>query len=438
MSLFSTLNTGASGLGASSLGLSVIGDNIANLGTTAYKSSGAAFADMLPQTIGGLAGTSQLGTGVIGNSVNTLFSQGSIESSSSSLDVALSGGGFFQVADGSDAYYTRDGSFFLDDESNLVTASGLNVQGYQAEGGNLSTVVGDLQIDAGPLPPQQTSTVSMDIELSPAFDGSDDLSGAALDGASETIEEIADTVDFATSVTIYDSLGQPHDMTLLFEKIGEGPDEWAWSAVVDAGEAGVGADGVALEIAEGSMQFDADGQLDPASFSQTLVSSPVFGSAAPFEFTLDLGADGAGSIVQTAESEDGEGSSTLIGVDQDGYASGQLSSVEVQEDGTLLGRYDNGEELVLGQLAIASFSAEGGLARLGGNLYGATLASGEAALGVAGEGGRGSTVGYALEGSNVDLEDEFVSMIETQRAYQANADVIRAADETLQELVNLV
>lgn len=430
MSLFSTLQTGASGMSTSSLGLGVIGDNIANLNTTGFKSGSASFADLIPQTIGGLAGPTQLGTGVIGNNVATYFSQGSIDGSSSAMDVAISGSGFFQVNDGQESYYTRDGSFFLDNDGYMVTASGLRVQGYQADGGVLSTIVSDIQLNNGPLPQVETSMVTADIELSPDNDTTAYLSALALDGNTELIEDVDALADFTTSVTIYDSLGQPHDVTLMFDQTGA--DTWEYYAMIDGGEVGL-TDGMALALTSGSMTFDTDGNLDLASFTESVVTTATFGGAAPFEFHLDVGqlAGMTGSITAAGAE------SSLIGISQDGYSTGQLLSVAVQDDGTILGQYDNGEELVLGQLAIATFSSEAGLDRVGGNLFQANLASGEAALGVPGSGGRGTTLGYALEGSNVDLEAEFVAMIQTQRAYQANASVIQTADETLQELVNL-
>lgn len=442
MSLFSTLNVGASGLGVSSSNLSVIGDNIANIGTVGFKSSTGMFADMIPQNVGGLAGPQTLGSGAIMNAIATSFGQGSIDGSSSSLDVAVSGAGMFQVNDGNESYYTRDGSFYMNADNFLVNAQGLTVQGFQATDGSLSSLISDIHIDTSPIPQIETSSVVLTAELAPQddttplFPTSASLDGAdpAFGGTALTIEEMAELADFTTSITIYDSLGQAHDATVMFEA--NGTNNWDYVVVVDGAEDG-GDSGFALALSSGSMSFNSDGSLDPATFTETVVNTPTFDGADPFSFTLDVGstvagAEGLGSITQAGTE------SSVSAITQDGQATGAMLGISVDADGQIVGQYDNGEELILGQLGLAMFPALAGLTRVGGNLFAATLGSGDPAIGVAGTGGRGSTVGYALEGSNVDLETEFVNMIQTQRSYSANAGVIQTVDETLQELVALV
>jgi flagellar hook protein FlgE len=231
---------------------------------------------------------------------------------------------------------------------------------------------------------------------------------------------------------VYDSLGNPHDVVVAFERVGES--DWKWSAVVPAGETNAGEGDAALEIASGDLTFDEDGKLASSTQSAGSKSWKWLG-AKSFAFDLNLGGgDAPGGVRMQNDSE----TSSVTSLTQDGASVGSLAGLSVDDTGSIIAQYTNGDEAVLGQLALATFSAEGGLVRTGGNMYAASPASGEPAVGAPGVSGRGSVVGYALERSNVDLEDEFVSMIQAQRSYQANAGIIRTADETLQELVNLV
>jgi len=445
MSLFNTLQTGASGLGVSGASLGVIGDNIANLNTTGFKRSRANFADLLPQGTFGLAGPQQMGRGAATSTISTQHSQGALSGSGNALDIAISGRGFFQVNAGSESFYTRDGSFGLDADGFVVNAGGYRLQGYNADGGVVSPVVGDLQIDQAPIAPQVTSEITLDLSFAPqdpsdpyATNLADAQAAGTLDGTSVDLTTFADSMDHSTSVTVYDSLGQPHDALVVFEETA--PGTWEYSMLIDASETDVAGaiEGGALEVMSGELSFDTDGQL-------TSVTQNVSGAAWSWPGadvwtpSLDLGLDPAtGNPTDGGVNINATDTSTTLAVSQDGYAQGTLNNLQVDDEGNILGRYTNGEEIVLGQLAIASFEAEGGLERSGGNLFRATMASGDPALGVAGTGNRGDTVGYALERSNVDLEQEFVSMIQAQRSYQANAGVVSTADETLQELVQLV
>jgi len=449
MSLFNTLQTGASGLGVSGASLGVIGDNIANLNTTGFKRSRANFADLLPQSTFGMAGPQQMGRGAATSTISTQHSQGALSGSGNALDIAISGGGFFQVNAGAESYYTRDGAFGLDADGFVVTQTGHRLQGYNADGGVVSPVVGDLQIDQAPIPPQVTSEITLDLSLAPTEPDdpaagtwnsalADAQAAGTLDGTSLDLNSFADDMDHSTSVTVYDSLGQPHDALVVFEQTGE--DTWSYSMLVDAGETDVAGaiDGGALEVMSGELTFDTDGQL--SSVTQNVSGAAwSWPGADVWTPSLDLGLDPAtGAPTDGGMNTNATDASTTLAVSQDGYAQGTLNNLQVDDEGNILGRYTNGEEIVLGQLAIASFEAEGGLERAGGNLFRATMASGDPAMGAAGTGNRGDTVGYALERSNVDLEEEFVGMIQAQRSYQANAGVVSTADETLQELVQLV
>ena len=441
MSLFSTLQTGASGLGVSGQSLGVIGDNIANLNTVGYKRNRASFADMLPENVAGLGGGSQLGRGVTNVGIASQFTQGSLESTGSPLDVALSGGGWFQVKDANgQPLYTRDGTFGLDEEGYVVTRTGLRVQGYNAIDNSISAVVGDLRLEDNPVPPQPTSSIALDVVLDPTTSNGVDYSALVLDGVATTLSDASDAADFTTSITVYDSLGRAHDVVVNFEQDPANPSSWNYSVVIDGGETDVAGAvaGAAFEIGSGTLTFDASGNLSANAYTPTTTAWTWPGSEA-FAPTIDLGLDPLGNTTEGSILNSGAGTgNTLSAISQNGFSVGNLASIAVDEEGVVMGRYTNGEEIPLGQLAVALFEAESGLQRLGGNLYRASRESGDPAIGRAGAGGRGSVVGYALERSNVDLEDEFVDMIRAQRSFQANAGVIRTADETLQELVNLV
>jgi flagellar hook protein FlgE len=444
MSLFNTLRTGASGLGVSGTSLGVIGDNIANLNTTGFKRSRANFADLIPVGTIGLSGPQQIGRGAATSTISSQMSQGALSGTGNALDVAINGRGFFQVSNGADSYYTRDGSFGIDADGFMVNQTGLRLQGYNADGGIVSPVIGDLQIDQAPLPPQVTSAIDLDLSLAPqdasqpySTDLVDAQTAGTLDGTSIDLNTFAADMDHSTSVTVYDSLGQPHDALVVFEE--SGPGTWNYSMLIDAGDTDVAGaiEGGALEVMSGTLTFDTQGQL--SSMTQAVSGTAwTWPGSDPWTPTLNLGLDPAGVETSGGVNINASGDSTTLAVSQDGYAQGTLNNLQVDDEGNILGRYTNGKEVTLGQLAVASFEAEGGLERAGGNLFRATLASGDPAMGVAGTGNRGSAMGYALEGSNVDLEDEFVDMIQAQRSYQANAGVVSTVDETLQELVQLV
>jgi flagellar hook protein FlgE len=440
MSLFSTLSTAASGLGIAGTRLSVIGDNIANINTIGFKSSRPQFADLVSRDSMGLAGPSQIGTGGAVDTVSIQFGQGAITESENALDVAISGNGFYTVSDTSHEfdYYTRDGQFFVDSSGYIVNAGGYRVQGYNATDGNLTTIVDDLQIDSGALAQQATTELELSAILSSDADFSDtpiDSGTFTLDGNTDTIDDVAQGADFATSVTVYDSLGAAHDATILFER--ESATDWGWYAIVDGGEVGE-TDGMAFEISSGSMVFDADGEL--STFTQTDVSAATpwnFVGADDLTIDFEFGVDGAGD--ENGGSVRGvSGPSAVTSVNQDGYGTGDLIQLSVTQQGIITGTYTNGEDLTLGQFVLADFPSYLGLKRTGHNLFQSTTDSGDPAIGAPSTGPRGSLISFALEQSNVDLEDEFVDMIQSQRTYQANARVITTTDGTLQELVQLL
>lgn len=445
MSLFSTMNTAASGLGVSSSSLAVIGDNVANMNTTGFKSTRSEFADYLPQDVFGLAGPSQVGKGAGVNNLQTMFGQGALNTSQNPLDMAISGDGFFVVSDGVSDFYTRSGEFYLDDDGFVVTAQGGRLQGYNVDNnGTLGATVGDLQLDLDPVQPAATTAITLTATLDADTPVTGGVAGLTLTGgaAADTLEDAANAADFATSVTTYDSLGVAHEVTMLWEYAGA--NAWNWYAVVDGGEldsaalAGASVPGNAYQIASGTAEFDGSGQLTVFTEAQTSVGDPwAFNGADPGDITFDFGLDAAG-LATDGRVRMLAGTSSVSGVSQDGYPPGDLVGLSTEIDGTITGRYSNGQEYTMGQVVLARFPANAELERTGNTLFRATIGSGDPAIGVAGTGGRGRIAGNSLEQSNVDLEREFVNMITSQRSYQANARMIDTANSTLQELVQLV
>ncbi len=449
MSLFSTLNIGASGLSASSIAIAVIGDNVANINTTGFKSARPTFAVGSPHPLGTLSGVAQLGQGVALDNIATNMTQGSLEATESALDIAITGKGFFQVMDDNkNDFYTRDGTFYLGQDGYLKTSQGHVLQGFGVHDNQLGATLGDLSISTAPIPQSETSEIAIETILSAAAEWDADGDGVAdtpyanslKDGtaAGATISALSTDADFATSTTIYDSLGVAHDLTIFFERISDS--DWTWSSVVDGAEVDFGTnfgdEGFAFEVASGTLSFDSDGEL--TNFTTTNTATPwSFEGANTPAIDYKFGLDTAGLEIEGETRMAGQISS-VSSMSQDGYAVGNVLNVLVEADGTIVGSYSNGEELILGQVAIALFAAEGALQREGGNLYRSTRGSGPPAMGEPNTAGRGKLTSYALEKSSVELEDQFVMMMQAQRSYQANARVVNAANDTLQELVNIV
>ncbi len=426
MSIWTSLYTGASGLQAHGDAIGTVGDNIANVSTVGFKSGRASFEDVL----GGTAPNGQrFGNGVRLAGVNTQFGQGSLQQTGAKMDLAIRGNGFFTVTGNHDGipgnYYTRDGQFHLDNSGTVVNNDGLKLQGYNIDAsGNLSATVGDLVI-GGQSAPNPTTAVNMAVNL---------------DSASTTPALPFDplnpgtTSNFSTSTTVFDSLGAPHRADVFFRANGGGA--WDWHAMVDGGELTGGTPGQPTEIATGQMTFTTDGKLDTetpgASAANFLNATP--GQAIVFDFgdaiTTDAGT-GVGGTTQFA------GASSVTGVDQNGFGAGELVDVLIADDGTMRGVFSNGQSRDMARIALANFQSEDGLARAGSQLFLETPDSGQALIGAASTGDRGAVSAGALEGSNVDLGNELVTMIAFQRAFAANSKTVTTADEMLQEITNL-
>jgi flagellar hook protein FlgE len=413
--MIGSLFAGISGLSANSTAMTVIGDNIANVNTTAFKSNKSSFANVLSQSLGGSA-TGGIGRGVEFWGVSPSWSQGSVENTANATDMAINGKGFFMVEDESgSAFYTRAGEFSFDKDGDLVNPDGLYVQGY-----TVSSLAADGTITLGPIeninvpgestaPPQATTTSTLDINLD---------AGAAVN----------DT--YSSTQTIYDSLGNAIPLTLTFTKTAAN----AWIANVSVPTGTVSDPTTDIGITNANFTFDGSGNLllpgtDP-SITLTNLANGAAGIAINWDLFDSAGAAN-GDLTQYAAA------STTNFNTQNGYAAGNLRGVSVDEKGFVTGVYSNGQLSPLYQVVLAEFPSYFGLSKMGKNLYAESRASGQAMTGVPLSGSLGSISPSAIEMSNVDLAQEFVKMITTQRAFQANSRVITTSDEILQELISL-
>ncbi len=399
---------GLSGLNAAAKNLDVIGNNVANANTVGFKGSQALFADVFANSIGGSGGTGA-GIGVSVSGVQAAFTQGNITTTNSPLDIAINGDGFFRLDTNGSITWSRNGQFHLDKDGYIVNPTGDKLTGYTVN--SLGQIVpsnpSPLQISTANFPPQATATSEMVLNL---------------DSREPTIAipfNINDSTTYnkASSMTVYDSLGNPHAFGTYYVKTG--PGAWRVEGAVD---------GVVLAAPLGTLTFGTTGAIaSPPTTLPFAVSVPLTnGATTPFPFTLDF--------TGTTQYGSGFGVNTLK---QDGYTSGRLSGFGVGSDGTVTGRYTNGQSRTLGQLVLGSFPNPNGLQPLGNNLWGDTSTSGEATLGSPGSGNIGVVQSGAVEESNVDLTKELVNMITAQRVYQANAQTIKTQDQILSTLVNL-
>ncbi len=421
MGLSSTLYTGISGLKANSEAMSVTGNNISNSNTVGFKSSSTLFSDVLSASISSASGSSQVGRGVQISSVSNNFSQGSFQSTSSATDLAIEGEGFFMVSatDSEEVLYTRNGSFSFDSDGYLVNDAGYQVLGKtydengELSGGDPTSIFVDFDTQ---IPANDTSTLTLTTNLDA---GSDIITAFDIDNAD-------DTSNYSTSTQIYDSLGDTHLVTTYFTKTAD--QTWEWHMVVDSSELDTTAAATDLtEIGSGTLTFDSDGNLTSGGSGATT-------TAGILDWTN--GADAAQEIEMTFDTTQFSSSSVVISQDQNGYGPGEVVDVSIDDSGNVVASYSNGENINIAMLTLATFNNAGGLCKEGGSLYSATSASGTASVGVAGA-SQGYIYTSSLELSNVDLAQEFVSMITIQNGYSASSKVITTTDEMLQELINL-
>jgi flagellar hook protein FlgE len=431
MSLMTALYSGASGLEANSTELSIVGDNIANANTIGFKGSRAAFADAMAQNLIGSGGGSggQRGLGVKLQMVQKILTQGSLVNTGVTTDLGIEGNGYFTVKgekNGQDGmFFTRAGQFTVDKAGYLTNLSGMRVQGYTANDvGVISAAsVGDLLIGEASAAPKPTSGIAIKANLQ---------SDAVVPVAAWDPALPSEGSNHVSSTTIYDSLGKAHQVDVYFRKTAEGA--WDWHAMTDGGNLAGGTPGTPSEIAGGNLAFDAEGKL--TSETQASNFTPA-GAVSPQAVVFDMGdptstaGTGLEGITQFAAP------SATSFMNQDGYDSGLLVRVNIDNTGTVVGVFTNGLTRPLGQVALATFEAPDQLARVGENLLAQTRTSGVATIGTPGSADRGALVAGTLEQSNVDMASEFIRMIAAQRGFQANSKTLTTADQLLAELMTI-
>jgi flagellar hook protein FlgE len=414
--MFTSFSTALSALNATSTAIDVVGNNLANMNSTGFKASEMSFSDLVTQSLGAGLGTTQVGFGTATPITLRDFSQGAIQTTGGLLNGAISGQGFFVVQDptSGNQEYTRAGNFQTDADGNLTTANGCYVQGWTANASGVIDTngpVSNIVIPVGSLqPPVATTTVNADLNLN---------SSAAVGST------------FSMPVTIYDSLGTSHVLTLSFTNTGT--NSWSYTASLPSGDL---VDPTTAQVATGSLVFNSDGTLDltqtttPVTFQMpALADGATSGNTITWNLT---DANGAGSITQFDQPSASSSSS------QDGQAASELVNVGLGNGGTILAQYSDGQQVTVGEVALASIRNPDTLVALGNNNFGLSEASAAPNIGVAGTGGRGSIQGGSLEASNVDIATEFTNLIVYQRGYEANGKVVTTADQLSQDTINLI
>ncbi|MDC8784293.1 flagellar hook protein FlgE [Roseateles koreensis] len=429
---------GLSGLNASSKNLDVIGNNIANSSTYGAKSSRAEFQDVYAGALTG-AGTNNVGIGTSLASVAQQFTQGNITTTSSPMDLAINGGGFFQLSDGkSPVEYSRNGQFKVDRNGYIVNNNQLQLLGYPADGsGTIQPGLAQaLKLPTSGIAPQVTSKVTTEFNL--------DSRAAVTTPAAGGIDLKSPlTYNNATSLTAYDAKGQDVAVTLYFQKAATAADgSTTWNIFATANGANFTTDSSGNAIGTdafgnpttpwSTVTFSANGGAPIAPTTSVDMEIPAGKNAAGADTLPITGV----AFDMTGASENGS-SFAVTNLTQNGYAPGQLSGIQIDSGGVVMARYSNGQSKPAGQVELASFRNPQGLQPMGGNVWARTFASGDAVVGVPGDGNMGKLQSGALEESNVDLTAELVNMVTAQRAYQANAQSIKTQDQVLQTIVNL-
>ncbi len=425
MGIQSSLYSGVSGLAANGNAMSVIGNNIANSNTIGYKASRTLFSDLLSSSVSGSGGSSQVGRGVGMSVIDNLFSQGTFENTESNTDLAIEGPGFFMVRDpyGAAVNYTRAGGFRFNSEGYLTNPEGFRVQGYALDlEGNTVGDISDIQVETRAF--SQANPTSQ-ITLSTNLNANSPYLNAPFDPANPGA-----TSNYAASIRVYDSLGTTHLMTTYFSKMdpATNPLEWTFSTTVDGGELSGGTPGQLTVVGTGRLLFDTAGNL------VSTTPDPVTTTAGALNWA-NL-ADPGRQVTFNMNTTQYTSESVVISQQQDGFATGTLVKLDIDSNGNVLGNYSNGQPRMLGRIALAKFTNPGGLVKEGNNMFSVTGASGPPVIGTVGS-GVGKIFTNSLEQSNVDLAQEFVKMITTQRGFQANSRIITTTDEMLGELINL-
>jgi len=419
--------TGLSGLQSNAVALNVVGNNLANINTTGFKRSQTNFSQIMSNTIRGISGAAnpiQVGLGSKTSEVVAKHEQGSIQTTGIKTHLAIQGTGFFQVSLGGVNAYTRAGTFGFDEEGVMVAASGANVQGFVGtdSNGNLDVNGGiqDIQIDLGQSSSPRATELVRFIS---------NLSAEAVAG---------DT--YPATIEVFDSKGVSHQLGVLFTKnatVGEWTYEFSFNDGTVSTTLPTQFDGTITFDGNGNLSM-LDGTAIATAANRTIGISGLSTGANDMLITWDLiqqasdPLDPPSSLITSYGGNHSTG--TLF---QDGFGSGILQDLDFDQEGTLIGFFDNGLSLELARIAVATFNNVNGLKQTDGGFYLPTAASGPASVDGEGTGGKGSIIASSLEASNVDIAEEFTSLIIHQRGYQSNSRTITTVDSLLQEALNL-
>lgn len=426
MGVLSSLYTGVSGLSAQGEALGVIGDNIANANTIGFKASRAEFQDIIAKNLKGILGGNQIGRGVKIGAVNPILTQGNVDATDKTTDLAISGDGYFTLSGSDGVSYTRDGSFHFDREGYLVSNDGQRVQGFQSDDkGKIINKTGDIKFPRALIPAKATAEINMDLNLDSRMEA----------GKVFNPEDPYSTSNFSTGVEVFDSQGNKHLMTMFFNKSADR--QWDVRGMVDGKEVVGGVPGKMSEVMTAKLGFTVDGKLDTEQVTKQAFNF-AGGALQNQQVKIDFG-----DAITTDKGKGLDGTkqygkeSDLITWRQDGAAAGTITNMSFNDEGVLTALYTNGQAADLGQIALAKFENPEALFKAGNNRLKESRDSGAGAIGKSRQAGRGQLFAKSLERSTVDLATEFVNLIQNQRGFQANAKTITTTDELLNEVIQL-
>ncbi|MBP3365991.1 MAG: flagellar hook protein FlgE [Treponema sp.] len=458
-----SLYAGVSGLQNHQTRMDVIGNNISNVNTYGFKKGRATFQDMISQQINGAArpteevggvNPKEVGLGMSVATIDTIFTQGNLQTTGNTTDLAIQGNGFFVLKNGDQTFYSRAGVFGTDSEGTLVNpANGLRVQGWMAEEVNgrqilrTSSTPTDLVIPVGQKdPPKATENVRYFCNLN---------KNTPEIPENPTADQVIEGT-WQTEIDIYDTYGNPHQVQMDFVKVPGNPNQWTVTVNVDPDNAEYTQTRIGFGTTDGventyTLNFDNTGKLQSvvdsagnqsnpegeivlqASYAVADSNADADGNPYRQTFNLNLGTIGSmeNTITQAASK------STTKANFQDGYRLGYLDNFKIDQSGVITGVYSNGSVRTIGQVAMASFTNQGGLEKKGDNTYAESINSGMANIGESGTQGKGSMLAGTLEMSNVDLTEQLTDMIVTQRGFESNAKTIQTGDSMLETVLSL-
>ena len=424
MSILRSFNIGVSGLSAAGDGMSVVSDNIANAGTFGFKASRPEFQDALALSLKGIDGGDQIGSGTRIAHVTPIFTQGPIQRTEQITDLAINGNGFFELITPFGFGYSRDGSFHFDKNGYLINGDSYRVQGFLAnEKGIISGQKGSIRLGNTTTPAKGSEMIEISMNLD----------------SREKVQRFnwrkpEETSSYSNSLTVYDNTGIARLVTVFFNKSRE--NVWEYHVMSDGKDVPGEKEGKWIEQASGELVFGSKGRLKEERIRDDRFNFNK-GAAPNQKITWSFGQSIAeGGNGTDASTQYGSKSTTSRHV-QDGSSASELASLSFDDKGVLIAVYSNGSSREIAQVGISKFENNEGLFKLGKNLYKESKKSGQPVFGYSERGGRGAIVSKSLELSNVDIANEFVNLMTSQRNFQANARSITTADQMLQEVLGL-